>query len=162
MLSSLLVACGQVDPVVGALSMPDCTYQGPVAMEEGNVRVILTRNGLGNSGAALVEIGGDGTYADLEMHLRDISDRWDQRPAWLSTRLFLTLDDREAIDGVEDTTRLSEGSYALLCVDYPYDGDSAIVSTATPMMVERSGYSSRGVEDRPRPDPGHAGPRRLR
>ena len=130
-----IAACGQVDPVVLAVSMPDCITQGPSAMRAGNLRLSLTLNGLADSGLALVELTGEEGYQDLVRHFEG-ADLWEDRPSWVSPLVELRLDPSQALDGVEETTRLEEGRYALVCIHHPYDGSSATARAAAPLEVE--------------------------
>ena len=129
-----VAACGQADPVVLAVSMPDCITQGPSAMRTGNVRVSLTLNGLADSGVALVELTGEEGYQDLVRHFEG-ADLWEDRPSWVSPLVELRLDPSQALDGVEETTHLDEGRYALVCIHHAYDGSPATARAAAPVDV---------------------------
>jgi len=132
---ALVLSCGQVDPVIMTVAMPDCVYQGPISIMEGNVRLSLTLNGLGDAGAGLVRFPGDETYDSLVDHLGKVSDRWDDLPSRVEPLVELRLSDREGVDGVEETTRLDAGRYAVICIDHPYDGSDAIARLATSLEV---------------------------
>lgn len=128
LVTSLLgAACGQVDPVLLPVSMPECVYQGASSMHEGNARVSLTLNGLGSVALALVEITDDMTYDDLADHLETRAGSWETAPGWVATELELSLDDAQGLDGVDETVTLDPGSYALVCIDHPY-GDGAVTA----------------------------------
>lgn len=131
----ILAACGQVDPVIMHVTMPDCTYQGATSMLEGEVSLSLSLNGLADAGARLVELTGDHTYADLKSHLEVVSPNLDELPEWADDVIDLRLADFEGKEGVEDTARVPDGDYALLCIDYPYDGGEPTVRLATPLEV---------------------------
>lgn len=118
-LATLLVACGQVDPVLMPVSMPECIYQGPSSMREGSVRLSLTLNGMADAGVALVEIDQDHTPAALSDHLAGAAG-WENAPSWVSTRAELHLDSASGRDGVDETVALTEGSYAVVCIDYSH------------------------------------------
>lgn len=113
----VLTACGQVEPVLLVVSVPDCTYQGPHAMTEGNASLSLTMNGLGDSRVLLVELTGGHTSAELEEHFETVSDHWDDRPDWLSPTIDLVLEDSDGIGGKEQTAHLRPGSHVVVCVD---------------------------------------------
>lgn len=116
----LLVACGQVDPVLMPVSMPECIYQGPSSMREGDARVSLTFNGIGESGVALVELAGEGRFDELTAHF-EADPRWSERPSWVSPVVELRLD--SGGEGVQETVALSAGSYAVVCIEY-MEGDA--------------------------------------
>lgn len=134
----ILAACGQVEPVLLHLSMPDCTYQGTTSMVEGEVSLSLSLNGLADAGARLVELTDENTYAELETHVEDVSADVDRLPEWIEDVIDLRLADFEGVDGVQGTDRVGPGSYALLCIDYPYDETAATVRLATPVEVRAS------------------------
>jgi hypothetical protein len=134
----LAPGCAQVDPVLAHVTMPDCTYQGTTSMVEGEVSLSLSLNGLVDAGASLVELNEDRTYEDLESHVEEVSADLDDLPAWVEGVIDLRLADFEGREGVEDTERVSEGSYAILCIDYPYDETEPTIRLTTPLEV-RSG-----------------------
>ena len=121
----VLSACGQVEPVTMAVSMPDCVYQGQNQMLEGEVSVSLSLNGITQAGAVLAEIVGDHTYAELGEALEETG----KIPSWARTVVELALSSAEALEGVEEQVDLAQGLYALICVD-----DSG-VRTATSLVV---------------------------
>jgi hypothetical protein len=134
-LPALVLSCGQVDPVIMTVAMPDCVYQGPISIMEGNVRLSLTLNGLGDAGAGLVRFTGEETYDSLVDHLGTVSDRWDDLSSRVEPVVELRLSDREGVDGVEETARLDAGRYAVICIDHPYDGSDATARPATSLEV---------------------------
>lgn len=113
---SVLAACGQVEPVIMAVSMPECTYQGPVRMEEGEVSLSLSLNGLGRARVLLVELEDGHEYGEVEEQLEESTD-WDSRPEWLRPVIDLQLSDAQGVAGVEDTAHLTAGQYVVVCVD---------------------------------------------
>jgi hypothetical protein len=131
----VVAACGQVEPVLAHVTMPDCTYQGATSMKEGEVSLSLSLNGLADAGVILGAIGAEHTYRDLETHLAGVSDELEDLPEWLEGVIDLRLSDAQALDGVEDTVRVRAGSYAVICVDYPYDGGEPVVRLATSLDV---------------------------
>jgi hypothetical protein len=147
----ILAACGQVDPVLMHVTMPDCTYQGATSMVEGEVSLSLSLNGLADAGARLVELGGDHTYADLESHVDAVSPDLDDLPEWADDVIDLRLADFEGMEGVEAAARVGEGGYALLCIDYPYDRTEPTVRLATRLEVRASSRSGRPIIGRRRP-----------
>lgn len=130
-----VTACGQPDPVVMPVSMPECIYQGPSAMETGNARVSLTLNGITDSGVALAELTVDLTHSDLSAHLETVDTRWSERPSWVSTVLELRLDAAEGRDGVEETVALEPGRYVVVCLDYPVDDSEPTAMVAGGLEV---------------------------
>lgn len=112
---SLLVvtACGQVEPVLLPVSMPECIAQGPDSMREGSVSVSLTVNGLGEARVDLLELTGGHSYEDLT----DAVAVQGQVPEWAIGVLSLELGPSEGVDGVSDEVRLDEGEYAIACLD---------------------------------------------
>ncbi|MGH3649861.1 MAG: hypothetical protein ACRDU9_04060 [Acidimicrobiia bacterium] len=132
---AVMAACGQVEPVLMPVSMPECIYQGVSSMEEGSARLSLTLNGLGEAGVALVRLTGEKTYDDLVEHLGSVSGAWDRRPDWVTTEIELRLDASQGLVGVEETRTLDEGAYAIVCIAYPYDGADAEVSPASALEV---------------------------
>ena len=129
-----VIACGQVEPILMPVSMPECIYGGPSSMKEGTARLSLSLNGLGEAGVALIRLSGDKTYDDLVEHLGSLSGAWDRRPDWVTTEMALSLDDGQGLDGVEETRSLDEGDYAIVCFGYP-DGADAEVSPAASLEV---------------------------
>lgn len=130
-----LAACGQVEPVTLAVSMPDCVATVPSAMREGDASVSLTLNGLSDSGVALVRLDGERTHDDLTAHF-ERNNRWSSRPPWAVVVVELRLDAGQGLDGVEETVTLDEGSYAMVCIDHPYDAAEATARVAAPMEVK--------------------------
>lgn len=130
----ILVGCGQVDPVLMPVSVPECIYGGPSAMEEGNARVSLNLNGIGDAGVVLVELASERTYADLERHFTN-DGRWAGRPTWISGLLELRLDSSQGLDGLEETVELTAGNHAIVCLDY--SGDEAMARPAGRLVVEK-------------------------
>ncbi len=134
-LALILAACGQVEPVLLAVGMPGCAYQGPASMREGEVSLSLTLNGLGDVGAAVVALGDDNTYEELQTFLATDTP-WEARPGWVAPVIELRLDDTEGLDGVEGTAQLDEGSYAVVCIDHPYDQEDSRATAASPLSVK--------------------------
>ncbi len=130
-----LVACGQVEPVVVTVSMPDCIAQAPPTMRAGNARMSLTLNGLGDSGAALVQLKDDHTYSELVDQFKS-DNRWEHRPDWVSPKLELRLDSADGLDGVDKTVYLVAGDYAVVCIDHPYDGSDDTAQAAARLEVK--------------------------
>lgn len=113
-----------------AVSMPDCTYQGPVRMETGRVSLSLTLNGLGHARVVLGELLDGRTDDDLEAHL-DSSDGWEQ-PVWVRPLIDLELMDAQGLDGKERIRSLEPGDYVVVCIDE----ESAMAQLASPLRVE--------------------------
>lgn len=109
----LISACGQVEPVTVAVSMPECVYRGSDSMREGTVSVSLTLNGVTDAGATLVLIENDHSYDDLVAEVA----RTGEVPDWALPLVELELSHDDGLDGIEETRSLGEGVYALLCVD---------------------------------------------
>ncbi|HJQ76250.1 MAG TPA: hypothetical protein VJ948_03200 [Acidimicrobiia bacterium] len=127
-------ACGQVEPVLVAVSMPDCAHQGATSMEEGEARLILTLNGLADVGLALVEITGDRDYQDLVEHLTT-APRWDRPPPWVTEVASLRIDGGIGVDSVEETLDLEEGLYAVVCLDHSSEEAGSLGQPAAPLLV---------------------------
>ncbi|MGD2060845.1 MAG: hypothetical protein PVF87_08280 [Acidimicrobiia bacterium] len=132
----ILAACAQVEPVLLQVTMPDCTYMGETSIEEGEISLSLRLNGLADAGVLVAELSGEHAYGDLATHVEEISDELADLPTWAETVVDLRLSDSEGIDGVERSARLSEGDYAVICVDYPYDQGPPLVRLAAPLTVE--------------------------
>lgn len=137
-LTLVVAACGQVEPVLAHVTMPDCTYQGATSMEEGEISLSLTLNGLADSGVVLAELADGNTYDDLANHFDAVSNELSELPAWVEPVIELRLSDFEGVEGVEESAGLEAGSYAMICVDYPYDGGTPLVRLATPFEVDES------------------------
>lgn len=131
-----LVACGQVDPVLMPVGMPECIYRGPSSMGAGNASVSLNLNGIGDAGVVLARLTGQETHVDLERHLESVEGRWEDRPDWIDGLVELRLDSGQGVDGVEETVSLPEGDYALICVDY--SGPEPTARIASAITVESS------------------------
>jgi hypothetical protein len=112
-----LTACGQVEPVLMTVSMPDCTFAGTDSMEEGRARLGLTLNGIGEWGAALVALDRNHTFDDLVAE-NESSDTLNDLPSWARTVIELRLSEDDAVDGVDVERVLDPGGYAVICV-YP-------------------------------------------
>lgn len=123
-------ACGQVEPVILAVSMPECTYGGPVAMSEGEASLSLTLNGLGHSRVVVAELTDGHSYDELESHFDTLGD-WSVRPEWLRTTMVVELSDAQGLAGAESSARLHEGEYAVVCIDLTTD----MVRAASPLQV---------------------------
>ncbi|HET9259115.1 MAG TPA: hypothetical protein VFP42_03180 [Acidimicrobiia bacterium] len=108
----LISACGQVEPVTVAVSMPDCVYRGADRMRAGDASVSLTLNGIADAGATLVLIEDTHGYSELVEVLHETG----QVPTWVESVVELELSPDDGIDGVEETVTLDAGTYALLCV----------------------------------------------
>ena len=107
----VLSACGQVEPVTMAVTMPDCVYQGQNQMREGDVSVSLSLNGITEATAILVELTGDHTYAELAETIQS------GLPAWTRPVAEVELSSSDALDGVEERVTVGAGDYARVCVD---------------------------------------------
>lgn len=129
-----LAACGQVEPVLFAVSTPDCAHSGATSMKEGEARLILTLNGLADAGLTLVELTGDHEYQDLVEHLSN-TPQWDRSPPWVSEVASLRIEDGLGVDSVEETLHLDAGAYALVCLDHPTNGAGATAQPAAPLLV---------------------------
>ncbi len=123
-LSLMVAACGQVEPVIMTLAMPDCVYQGPSEMHPGEAQLTMTLNGIGEWGSALVKITGDHTYKELREHVETVSDVWGRRPDWVRPVITLSLSDADAVDGVDGRADVDKGAYAVVCLDH--DGEDEI------------------------------------
>ncbi len=137
--SIALVSCGQADPVLMPVSMPECIYQGPSSMEEGNARISLRLNGLGESGAALVQLTEDRSFDELRAHFENDS-RWSRQPSWARTVTELRLERGMGLDddGVARTVDLSAGSYAVVCIEYPEGEDEGSAHSEAEIEVKAS------------------------
>ena len=132
----LATACGQVEPVLAHVTMPDCTYQGATSMEQGGISLSLTLNGLADAGVMLAELAGDKAHDDLTTHIDEVSDALSDLPTWVESVIDLRLSDFEGVEGVESSADLSPGNYSVICVDYPYNEGQPVVRLATPLRVE--------------------------
>lgn len=137
-LTLVVAACGQVEPVLAHVTMPDCTYQGATSMQEGEISLSLTLNGLANAGVVLAELDGDNTYDELANHIDAGSNGLSDLPTWVDEVIDLRLSDFEGVEGVESSAELVAGSYALICVDYPYEEGEPVVRLAAAVEVEKS------------------------
>ncbi|MFZ0012632.1 MAG: hypothetical protein WAL25_00830 [Acidimicrobiia bacterium] len=117
-LLSSLVACGQVEPVIVAVSMPECTSSNVRSMREGRLSLSLTLNGIAHSGVAVAELIEDHSYDELQEHVATGSDVWERRPEWLRVRAELELSSAQGLDGVEETVYVESGDYAIVCLDH--------------------------------------------
>lgn len=150
-LSLLIVvaSCGQVEPVLLTVSMPDCTFRGTTEMEPGEASLSLSLNGLGNAKALLVELVGGHSYDELAAHLEQ-GDEFGGGSKWTSTVIEVELSDTDGIDGIADSTLLDEGEYAVICVDL----ETGAARAASPLRVAESVYgfeNGRGGERGRRP-----------
>jgi len=131
LVSLLLTACGQVEPVILAVSMPDCTYRGATRMVPGEASLSLSLNGLGSARALLVELEDGRTHVELGAHLEQTGG-WEDRPPWIRPVIDLELSDADGVDGTEDSSRLAAGDYAVVCIDL----ETGAARTASPLHVE--------------------------
>lgn len=126
----VVTACGQVEPVLLRVGMPECSYQGPSTMSEGEASLSLTLNGLGRARVLLVELTEGHTYDELVSHFES-SEEWLDRPDWIYPVLDVELDDAEGVDGKSEKLDLEAGEYAVVCVDR----DNETVEVASPLQV---------------------------
>jgi hypothetical protein len=112
----MLGACGQVEPVLLAVSMPECTFSGAATMEPGEASLSLSLNGLGSARALLLKLDEGRSYDELAAHFEE-NEAWEDRPVWLRPAIDLELSDTDGIDGIADNADLDAGDYAIVCVD---------------------------------------------
>ncbi len=129
------MGCGSDDPEVMTVSMMECVYQGPRSMDAGDARITLTLHGLGMAGVSLLELGEGRTYDDLEDHFESVDAKWEERPPWTTSRALLRASD-ETVSSRSTTITLSAGSYALVCIDYPYGDGDAMARVAASVTVD--------------------------
>lgn len=129
-----VVACGQVEPVLMALSMPDCTYSGPDSMDEGRARLSLTLNGIGEWGAALVVFEDDHEFSELEL-VAEESPLLADLPEWVRVVVELRLSDDGGREGTDAERVLEAGEHAVLCI-YPDDDDDTTYRPAHGIRVD--------------------------
>lgn len=137
--ASLLVllattGCGQVEPVLVTVSMPDCAHTGATTMDVGELRVILTLNGLGSAGLMLVELDAERAYQDLVDELENGSGDG-SFPPWVTEVVSLQIEDGTGVDSVAETFDIEEGQYALVCLYRSRDGSETMVEPAAPLAV---------------------------
>lgn len=133
LLSLSLAACGQVEPVLLSVSMPDCTYRGAATMEPGEANLSLTLNGLGSGRALLAELKDGRNFDELAAHFEQSED-WEERPDWLRLVIDLELSDADGVDGRAGQADLDVGNYAVICVDL----ESGTAMAASPLLVAES------------------------
>jgi len=102
-------------------------------MREGVVSLSLTLNGLGKARVLLVELEEDHTYDEVEAVFAE-GPGWEGRPEWMQSVIDLELSDAQGVAGVAETSRLTEGQYAVVCVD-EISGDAR---PASPLEVRGS------------------------
>jgi hypothetical protein len=101
----------------------ECVFNGPEQMEEGPVRLTLNQEGLGETGAVIVQILDDRTYQELTTHFEDVSPQWGERPDWLRVKASLSVDGGTASASTSAT--LASGTHAVICIRY-WEDDSAM------------------------------------
>lgn len=149
LLSLLLTACGQVEPVLLTVSMPDCTLRGPMAMQPGEASLSLSLNGLGTAQAALVEPVDGHSHDELAAYLEE-NGAWEDRPGWLRPVIDLELSDTDGINGIADHADLGVGEYVVVCVDL--ETGSARVAGVLEVAESADGFENgRGGEGGRRP-----------
>lgn len=114
----ITTACGQVDPVLLTVAMPECVYQGPPTMAQGSARVSLQLNGLGDAGVALVELSRQQTHDNLVRHLETVERRWAGLPGWASVVVELRVDSDTGAQGAHETVTLGPGTYSVVCLEH--------------------------------------------
>lgn len=117
----LLSGCGQVDPVLVAVSMPDCVLSGASTMEEGTVRVSLALNGIADAAVEVVEIPDGRQFDELAQRVSE-----EIIPVWAEPLAVVELSTADGIEGAVETLHLDPGTYALICVDHPDDGSKPL------------------------------------
>jgi hypothetical protein len=136
--ASLLVlattGCGQVEPVLVTVSMPDCAHTGATTMDVGELRVILTLNGLGSAGLMLVELGDERGYQDLVDELENRSGDGSV-PPWVTEVVSLQIEDGTGVDSVAETVDIEGGQYALVCLYRSPDVSETMIEPAAPLVV---------------------------
>lgn len=121
-----VAACGQIEPVLMTVSMPDCTYQGADEMQEGRARLSLTLNGIGEWGTALLRLEDDHTFDDFTETANENAELA-AVPSWARSVIELRLSDEEGRDGVDSERVLDEGTYAVICIYVPDEGAATYV-----------------------------------
>lgn len=102
-------------------------------MREGDVRLILRLDGLGDAGLVLVELTGDRDYEDLAEQLA-ATPLWSGPPSGTIEVASLRIEDGTGTDGVEETLAIDEGTYAVVCVDHS-STDGPAARPAAPLVV---------------------------
>jgi hypothetical protein len=130
-----LSGCGSDAEIPTLLVTDECSLTGPATLDEGTARLTLQRSGLGDHGAALVQITEGHTTAELEEHFADVSPIWGERPDWVRLRYVVQVEDTNVNSESGDTVLMSleAGQHAVVCIDY--SDDSAQVAadlTVTP------------------------------
>lgn len=123
-----LSACGQVEPVMVAITMPDCVHRGATSMSEGRMSLSLTLNGIADAAVILVEIPEGRSYSELE---ESLDDR--RPPSWATEITEVRLSSAQGVEGAVEEIALRAGDYAVVCVDDP-DGE-ALRTGAYPLRV---------------------------
>jgi len=144
-----LAACGQVEPVILTVSMPDCTFRGATEMEPGVASLSLSLNGLGNARAMVVEIEDGHTFDELAAHFEQ-GGGWEGRPEWTRSVVDVALNATDGVDGTSDSAHLDQGDYAVVCVDLETGTTRAVRPLLVAESVGDSG-ESRGGDRSQRP-----------
>ncbi len=118
-------ACGADSGATTFLVNDQCQFEGPVAVEPGEVRFTLQRTGLGDYGAAVVTFEGDHGPDDLSAHFESVSGVWDDRPDWVTVEYFLETYDEDITpdDHMGETTLmdLGPGEHTVVCINFSDD-----------------------------------------
>ena len=128
-LVTALSGCGGSGTEDIVVAGDDCTYQGPTSFEPGPVTVALHLTSLGHNELAVVRLEPGHDYSELEGFLDQAADPVTNRPSWISEVVTIELK-HEAGERIGDSelVTMSEGTYALICIDYwgfAVDGPSA-------------------------------------
>lgn len=130
MAMTALAACGQVEPVILTVSMPDCTFRGATEMEPGVASLSLSLNGLGTGRVLVVEIEAGHTYDELAAHFEQ-GGGLDGTADWARPVIDVELSDTDGIGATAESNELGMGDYAVVCVDLT----TGTAMTASPLQV---------------------------
>jgi hypothetical protein len=117
-----------------------CSYGGPTTLDPGRVTVALHLTSLGHNELSVARLEEGHTNSELEAYLEQAANPITERPTWLTEIVTLELEhDGGEREGVSENIDLSEGTYALICIDHqgfagagPTAKSIAAISVASP------------------------------
>lgn len=112
-------ACGGSGQEQILVAGDDCSYQGAMMFDEGEVPTALHLTSLGHNELSIVRLEQERTYSELVTYLEQVADPVTDRPPWISEVFHLELlHEAGEREGESGTFTATEGTYAVICIDH--------------------------------------------
>jgi hypothetical protein len=113
-----LSACGGSGQEQILVAGDDCSYQGAMTLDEGEITAAMHLTSLGHNEMSIVRLDEERTYPELVTYLEQAADPITDRPPWISEVLHLELlHEAGEREGESGTFTATEGTYAVICID---------------------------------------------